>query len=99
VTKLSTLWFGLGVALAASPLLELEACAPSASSWTADDTKRETDNVHAEMLLEQMCADAAPCHPEAVRALERSVLTNNCAALFAHRQSVPEAGAACAPPP
>ncbi len=78
-------------------LWSLPLLAGCGGGWTAADTQSATDNVHAQMLIEQMCADAGACVPSQVRALERAALCGNSSMLARHGQAVPEAGVQCQP--
>lgn len=50
-------------------LLALDGC--GGNGWTDADTKSAQDAVHAQLMVETICADAGPCTPSQVRALER----------------------------
>lgn len=76
-------------------LLLLAACGPG---WADADTRSASDAVHAEMMVERLCADGGACVPTQVRALERATLCANEAMLYRHGAAVPEAGVACQAP-
>jgi hypothetical protein len=66
--------------------------------WSAADTSAATNAARAETALEVLCgADAGPCLPSQVRALERASYCANASMLSRHGQAVPDAGIACAP--
>lgn len=66
--------------------------------WTSTDTSTTQDAVHAQMMVEELCADAATCPAAPVRALERMAICADSSRLAAHGAPVPDSGIACTPP-
>lgn len=84
------------VGAAAGALVCLVAC--GGSGWTTSDTATATDAVHAQMMLEELCAPDAACRPSDVRALERMALCADSSRLAAHGAPVPDSGINCKAP-
>lgn len=69
-------------------VLALVACG---GGWNDSYTKRATDAVHAQVMIESICSDAGACTPSQVRSLERMSYCANASMLAQQGQPVPNA--------